>query len=62
VTFNVADIPHLYNGFLGRRALAQFMVVTHHAYNPLKMPSMWGVLTIKASTKEAMAFAERLHI
>jgi hypothetical protein len=62
VTFDMADIPHPYNGFLGHRALAQFMVVTHHAYNPLKMSSMWGVLIVKASTKDTMAFAERIYL
>ena len=42
VVFNVADTPLPYNGIIGRPALAKFMVVTHHAYNALKIPSHWG--------------------
>ena len=42
IIFDVADIALPYNGFLGRPTLAQFMVVTHHAYNTLKLPSPWG--------------------
>jgi hypothetical protein len=54
VTFDVADIPLPYNGIIGRPALAKFMAVTHHAYNSLKMPTTWGVLTVKADAKDAV--------
>ena len=54
VTFDVADIPLPYNGIIGRPALAKFMAVTHHAYNTLKMPSTWGVLTVKADSKDVV--------
>ena len=30
------------------------MAVTHHAYNTLKMPTTWGVLTVKADAKDAV--------
>jgi hypothetical protein len=51
VLFNVAEIPLPYNGILGRPALAQFMVAAHYAYNMVKMPAAWGVLTIKANVR-----------
>ena len=54
ITFDVSDMPLPYNGILGRPALARFMAVTHYAYNTLKMPAEWGVLTIKADTKDAV--------
>ena len=41
VTFDVSDMPLLYNGILGRPALANFMAVAHYAYNTLKMPAEW---------------------
>ena len=44
--FDVSDMPLPYNGILGRPALAKFMAVAHYAYNTLKMPAEWGVLTV----------------
>ena len=46
--FDVADTPLPYNSILGRPALAKFMAVSHFAYNMMKMPAPWGVLTVKA--------------
>ena len=46
VIFDVADIPLPYNGILGRPALAKFMAASHYAYNALKMPAEWGVITV----------------
>ena len=39
IIFDVADITLPYNEIIGRLALEKIMVVTHHAYNPLKLPS-----------------------
>jgi hypothetical protein len=70
VTFDVADIPLLHNSFLGRLALAQFMVLTHSCntvvftlpYNNMKMPSAWEMLTMKASVKDAMACEQCIYL
>ena len=48
IVFDVADTPLPYNGILGRPALAKFMAVSHFAYDMMKMPTPWGVLTVKA--------------
>jgi hypothetical protein len=39
ITFDVADTPLAYNGILGCPALTKLMVVTHYAYNKVKIPS-----------------------
>ena len=49
IDFDVAHIRLPYNAILGYPALAQFMVVTHPAYNLMKMPGSRGVLTIKGA-------------
>ena len=54
ITFDVSDMPLPYNGILGRPALAKFMAVAHYAYNTLKMPAEWGMLTVKAAAKDAV--------
>ena len=36
------------------------MMVTHHAYNTLKLPSLWGTLTIKTDIQDAVFCAEQL--
>jgi hypothetical protein len=54
VTFDVAEIPLPYNGLLSRPALAQFMVAAHYAYNMIKIPATWGVLTIRADIRNAV--------
>ena len=60
IVFDVVDIPLPYNGILGRPALAKFMAIPHHAYNVLKMPSHWGVLTVKADAKDAVLCVEQI--
>ena len=60
VIFDVADIPLPYNGILGRPALAKFMAASHYAYNALKMPAEWGVITVKADTKDAVFCVEQM--
>ena len=42
IVFNIADTPLPYNGILGRPALAKFMVVSHFAYNMMKIPAVWA--------------------
>ena len=49
IVFNIADTP--YNDILGRPTLAKFMAVSHFAYNMMKMPAPWGVLTVKATSR-----------
>ena len=60
IIFDVADIALPYNGIIGRPALAKFMMVTHHAYNTLKLPSPWGNLTIKTDTRDTVLCTEQL--
>jgi hypothetical protein len=60
VTFDVADIPLPYNGILGRPALAKFMAASHYAYNTLKMPASWGVLTVRANVKDVVLCIEQM--
>ena len=61
ITFDVSDMPLPYNGILGRPALAKFMVVAHYAYNTLKMPAEWGVLTVKAAAKDTVFCFEQIY-
>jgi hypothetical protein len=61
IMFDVSDMPLPYNGILGRPALAKFMAVAHYAYNTLKMPAEWGVLTIKADIKDAIFCVEQIY-
>ena len=55
VMVDVSEIPLPYHGLLGRSALAKFMAVMHHTYNVLKIPTTWGVLTVKPDVKDAVA-------
>ena len=61
ITFDVVEMTLPYNGIIGRPALARFMAVPHHAYNVLKMPSQWGVLTVKADAKDAVLCVEEIY-
>ena len=62
IIFDVADRPLPYNGILGRPALAKFMAVSHFAYNMMKMPAPWGVLTVKADVGDAVPCVQKLKI
>ena len=59
--FDVSDMPLPYNGILGRPALAKFMAVAHYAYNMVKIPAEWGVLTVKADNKDAVFYVEQMY-
>ena len=61
IIFDVADIAMPYNGILGRPALAKFMAVVHHAYNSLKIPSYWGVMTVATNTGDAVACVRQAY-
>ena len=61
ITFDAPDMTLLYNGILGRPMLAKFMAVAHYAYNTLKMPAEWGVLTVKADVKDAIFCVEQIY-
>ena len=37
------------------------MAVAHYAYDMLKMPAEWGVLTIKADIKDAIFCVEQIY-
>ena len=58
VDFDVAHIGLPYNANLGYPALAKFMVVTHHAYNLVKLPGCRGIITIHGQVKEALRAVE----
>ena len=59
---DVADTLLPYNGILGRPALAKFMAVSHFAYNMMKMPAPWGVLTVKADVGDAVLCVQKLNL
>lgn len=59
ITFDVANTPLPYNGILGHPALSKFMAASHYAYNVLKMPAEWGVITIKGSKEDAIFCVEQ---
>ena len=54
INFDIARISLLYNAILGYPALAQFMAVTHSAYNLMKIPRSNGVLTVSGDTRDAL--------
>ena len=55
INFYVADFNNAYHAILGRPALAKFMDVPHYAYLVLKMPSLAGVLALRANLSVAYA-------
>ena len=40
--------------------MAKFMAASHYAYNALKMPAEWGVITVKADKKDAVFCVEQM--
>ena len=59
IDFDVAHIRLPYNAILGYPALAQFMAVTHHGYNVLKMPGSGGVIMVPCEERDAVCSHER---
>ncbi|XP_066361322.1 uncharacterized protein [Miscanthus floridulus] len=55
VNFYIADFNTTYHAILGRPALAKFMAIPHYAYLVLKMPSLAGVLALRANLSIAYA-------
>ena len=62
IVFDVVDTPLPYNGILGRPTFAKFMAVSHFAYNMMKMPPPWGVLTVKADVRDAVLCVQKLNL
>ena len=60
IILDVAYITMPYNGIIWLPALAKFMVVTHHAYNSLKLPSPWGTLTVKGDVRDVVPCSKQL--
>ena len=58
IDFDVAHIRLPYNAILGYPALANFMAVTHHGYNVLKMPGSGGVITMPCEERDAVCSLE----
>ena len=59
IDFDVADLGLPYNAILGYPALAKFMMVTHHAYNIVKLPCSGGTITIRGDEKDTLRSLER---
>jgi hypothetical protein len=55
LTFKVVSFDIGYNCILGRSFLLKFMAVIHIAYATMKMPSLKGIITIKADQRDALA-------
>ena len=53
-----AHISLPYNAILGYPALAKFTVVTHHAYNMVKMPGRDGTITVRGEVEDAARSVE----
>jgi hypothetical protein len=58
IDFDMAHIDLPYNAILGYPALAKFMVVTHHAYNLVKLPGRNGTITVHGDEKVAVCSLE----
>jgi hypothetical protein len=59
IKFEVTDFESSYHAFLGRPALAKFMVVPHYVYFLLKMPGKSGVLTFQGDLKKSYDYNRR---
>ena len=62
IVFDVADTLLPYTSILGRPALAKFMAVSHFAYNMMKMPASWGVLTVKDDVGDIVLCVQKLNL
>jgi hypothetical protein len=59
--FDVTYIALPYNAILGYPALAKFMVVTHHGFNVLKIPSAHDTITMRCNEKDALRSVEHVY-
>ena len=59
IDVNVAHSRLPSNALLGYPALAEFMAVTHHGYNVLKMPGSGGVITVPCEERDGVCSPER---
>ena len=59
IDFDVAHIRLPYNAILGYSALANFMAVTHHGYNILKMLGSDGIITVPCKERDAVCSSVR---
>ena len=57
--FDIAHMELPYNAILSYPALAKFMMVTHHAYNTVKLPGSNDSITIRSDKKDAVRSVER---
>ena len=62
IVLDVTNMPLPYNDILGRPTLAKFMAISHFAYNLMKMPAPWGLLTVKADIGDAVMCVEKLNL
>jgi hypothetical protein len=51
--FEVADFEMVYNAFLGRSILTEFMGIPHYVYMVLKLSGPHGVISIRGDVKRA---------
>jgi hypothetical protein len=49
----VVDFEIVYNTFLGWLALTKFMAIPHYAYLVLKMPGLYGFISIRGDIMRA---------
>ena len=59
IDFDVAHIRLPCNAILGYPALAQFMAVTHHGYNVLKMPGSGEIITVPCKERYVVFSRDR---
>ena len=60
IDFDVADLGLPYNAILGYPALNKFMMVTHHAYNTVKLLGSGGTIVVRGDEKDAVRSLEEL--
>ena len=59
IDFDIAHMELPYNAILSYPALAKFMMVTHHAYNTVKLPGSNDSITIRSDKMDAVRSVER---
>lgn len=57
VTFDVIDLPYIYNAIMGRGSLNKFRAAVHRNYLCMKMPGPAGVITTRGDQLGARRFA-----